>query len=451
MKTFGSLKLTVGIVVSIVAIFIIGMIVPQSQMLGQEAFLRWKSESPGTVSFLENLYLTDIHASPYLLVLWGLFFVNLTVVMCGRTPLIWSRCMTTKQPAGPETLEPYRLRAAFDGKGVETAVTVLPRFGYSVTTGEGTFRAVKNRYAPLGTILFHVSFLLLLVGGLLTFYSRFRGEAAVGVGETFTGDYTKARKPRFGSVPPVAFTVEKITPTYFNREVPVNLEVVIASRKGRGVYSINRPYRDGPLSFVIMDIDVAPLFILEDPSGKEQDSAYVKLKALQGKEDSFKMGGYTFRAVFHPDYLQEAKNGGAGSANLPEALKQLQGAQQGQGTRQIINPAFSLAAYKGDKLVARELVKPGEAIRVDGARLVFADLSYWARFYAVMEHGLFVVYAGFAMMIIALSIRLLLYRRELLGVVHGGKLLLAGQSEYYPALFEDEFLRVTKALEEASR
>jgi hypothetical protein len=447
MKIFGSLRFTVGIVAALVVIFIIGMIVPQQPMIGQEAFLRWKHGNPGLVMFLQTLSLTDIFSAPYLLVLWGLFFGNLVAVMIKRIPIIWKRSINVELPLEVLSLGSYNHSVDLEGKGLHDVSMVLPRLGYKVFREESAFCAVKNRYAPLATILFHVSFLLLLVGGVMTFYTRFRGEAAVGVGETFTGEYTKIKRPKIGSVPDVSFKVEKITPTYFNRAVPVNLEVVISSRKGQGTYSINRPYKEGSLSFVIMDIDVAPLFILQDSTGKELDSAYVKLKVLQGKEDSFTMGGYTFKTVFYPDYLADAKSGISGGGNLPEALKQLPGSLQEQGRREIVNPAFSMAVFKGDTLVAKELVRPGESIRVGDASLVFADMDYWARFYAGMEHGLFIVYAGFGLLITALSLRLLCYRRELLGVVSDGKLHLAGRAEFYPTFFADEFQKVTKALE----
>ncbi|WP_243372293.1 cytochrome c biogenesis protein ResB [Geotalea sp. SG265] len=445
-KIFGSLRFTVGIVIGLVAVFIVGLIVPQKSMIGLEAFHQWQRHSPELVSFLEALSLTDIYSAPLVLCLWGLFFLNLLVVMSHRIPLIWRRCMDINLPSSQSYLDACQHRSVIAGKGIDAALVVLRQHGYRVFQGDNTFWAVKNRYAPVGTILFHISFLLLLLGGVLTFYTSFRGEAAVATGETFTGEYTKRKLPKIGSVPATSFTVEKIVPTYFNQEVPVDLKVYISSPKGLQTCGINRPFHDGELSFVVMDIDVAPLFILKDLSGAELDSAFVKLKVLQGKEDSFKMGGYTFKTLFHTDVLAENSSQSATSAGLPEALKRA-GAQQAQvQSRQIVNPAFTIAVYDGDRLLHQELVKPGGEIVIGNKRLVFADLAYWVRLYAGMEQGLAIVYSGFGLMIIALTMRLLFYRRELWGMVCDEELHLAGRSEYFTALFTDEFQKVTAAL-----
>ena len=56
------------------------------------------------------------------------------------------------------------------------------------------------------------------------------------------------------------------------------------TRQGRRVIGINHPYTEGALSFVVKDIDIAPLFIIQDSSGKEIDGAYIKLRNLGKKE-----------------------------------------------------------------------------------------------------------------------------------------------------------------------
>jgi cytochrome c biogenesis protein ResB len=445
-KLLGSLRFTVGIVISLMAVFLVGLIVPQKAMIGLETYRQWQQHSPELVGFLEALSLTDIYTAPLVLMLWGLFFINLIIVMLVRVPVIWRRCLNVDLPEDAAFFKNFPNRTRIAGRGIDEALTVLPQQGYRVFQGQGTFWAVKNRFAPFGTLVFHLSFLLLLIGGVITFYTSFRGEAAVGAGETFTGEYTKRKLPKIGMVPATSFTVEKIEPTYFNQEVPIDLKVVISSAKGRQTCGVNRPFCDGRLSFVVMDIDVAPLFVLKDAAGSDLDSAFIKLKVLQGNEDTFNMGGYTFKTRFHTDYLAVKETSSAGKAGLPEALKRA-GVQTGQvQSRQIVNPAFSIAVYQGDKLLSQELVRPGGALMIGDKRLVFADLDYWVRFYAGTEHGLSTVYAGFGLMIFALIVRLLFYRRELWGMVEDGDLLVAGRSEYFTALFTDEFQKVTEAL-----
>jgi hypothetical protein len=68
------------------------------------------------------------------------------------------------------------------------------------------------------------------------------------------------------------------------------------------------------------------------------------------------------------------------------------------------------------------------------------------------ERGLAVIWTGFGIASLALAWRLLLYRRELIlewSRDEGGaaRVRLAGRSDYYRALFEDELARLVAALE----
>ena len=450
-KTLASLRLTILLIISLTVAFLLGLVIPQKDLFVKETFLQWKGEHPLLVSLLDRLHFTEIYTSPLILFLWGLFFINLSLVMADRIPLIWRRCWSVEPPTGSVALQNYKNYLVLEGKSLVDLAGVLKGAGYKVFPADNALVAVRNRFSPLGTILFHLSFMVLLLGGVTTFYTKFRAEADVAVGEAFSGNYTRIlKRPRIGKIPVSSFGVAEVKPTYFDRNVTVDLKVALDTVHGRKVFGINRPYRDGSLSFVINDIDMAPLFVLQDQAGKELDGAVVKLKVLGGREDSFKLSGYTFKTLFHPDYQSDRTGKQSGKAGLPQALKQFPESPEGNRDKEIVNPAFTIAVYRDNELLATGVVRPGESISFDGRRLTFSELSYWVHFYVGAERGLMIVYAGFLLMTGALVMRLWFFRREIRAVAEGETLHVAGRGEYFPTLFDDEFNKTLSVLKNIS-
>jgi cytochrome c biogenesis protein ResB len=445
LKALRSLRLTVLLIICLGSVFLLGVVVPQKRLLGVDPYEAWRAQKPVLVGVLEFLGFTDIYVSPLTLVLWALFFLNLITVMSGRIPVIWRRCMRVAVPAGIESLG--RRHVTIPGRGLEDARKTLNGMGYRFFSGGRGFLAVKNRFSPLATILFHLSFLLLLAGGVTTVYTKFRGEANVAVGETFSGNYAGMSKPKVGGVPRTVITVEEVRPVYYKGDVAVDLEVALRTGDGsRRVIGINNPYREGPVSFVIKNIDVAPLFIIRDSNGRELDGAYVKLNALAGNADYFSMAGYDFATVFYTNVLSDTLSTRDEEAALPQALKQRPSAAGARQQQEIVNPAFDLSVYRQGVLLAEETVRVGESIGFDNRTILFSGLAYWVKFYVVKEYGLGVVYTGFALITLALVVRFGFYRRDIKGVEQGEAIHIAGTAEYFSSLFDDELAKISEAL-----
>lgn len=440
------MKCTALIMVALAFMFLLGLLIPQKELMGKEAYLAWRQSQPGMVAFLDALQLMDIYASIPVLVLWGLFFLNLTIIMVDRTPTIVRRCSMPSLPTDSLSLQRGRHAGVLSGNRIQTLAATLKKHGYAVISSDVSLVAVRNRFASLATLFFHFSFFLILVGGVITFYTKFRGEADVAVGEIFNGAYTKVlQKPKISSIPACDFEVREVRPTYYNRTIATDLKVVIRDTFGERFYGINRPYRCGNLSFVVSDIDVAPFFGLKDSTGRELDGAFVKLKVLKGSEDSFKMGGYTIKVRFFTDVTRSTRETSR-DTTLPQALKQVPSMQNSdQQGREIVNPACAVDVLRGGQLVASGILKPGESLLLDGASLEFADLAYWVHFYAGSERGLSIVYAGFILMILALVVRFCFYRRELRAFVHEGATYVSGTAEYYQYLFSEQFSNICES------
>jgi cytochrome c biogenesis protein ResB len=437
-KTLSSLRFTLALILSLSVLFLLGLWIPQKSLLKRELYLQWKDGSPALVRVLDSISLTDIYTSPVMLLLWSLFFLNLILVMIKTVPAV------AKRIARPGTDVPIPEMSAFRyGQTIrvpqqftlESLGPALSRSRYRFYPGPRSFVAVKNRLSPLATILFHTSFFLVLLGGLATIYTRFSGTIDLAEGEVFRGASAQynpvPRLPKMGGIPNAEFLVERIDPTV-EQNTPTGLRVTLLDRSGaRHAAEINRPYKDDETSYVIQDLGVAPLFVLYDKKGRELDGAYVKLDVLKGKQDAFFLSGLKFTAAFFSDHAV------------------IEGVDTSR-SEELRNPVFRLHIEKNGRFAGMSTIRPGQTVAFGEYRLALKEMRYWVRLYIIKEHGLGILYAGFAVAVIALIWRLYFYRREIVGAVHedqqGRTLQVAGKAEFYPALFEDEFQEVIQRI-----
>jgi len=429
---FKSLRFTLLIISLLGAMFILGLWIPQESMVSQAMYSQWQQNSPKVVATLKALGFLKIYTSPIMLALWGFFFLNLSLVMWQRLPLIKKRiALSETSIVDPATAPGYSFRTYYhlteqhDGAAL---INSLRKHRYTVLGDGGGFYAVKNRLSPIAFGLFHISFFFILLGGLTSVYTRFGGVLEIAEGESFQGELAQyvptPGLAKIGTPPRVAFTVKSIEPQSQNG-TPTGLKVRLVD--GRGIdqlADVNRPYKDDNTTFVVDSIGVAPLFVVKDPSGKEIDGAYMKLHVMGGKEDVFSLAGFYFRVHFYPDYYLE--NGKA--------------ATRSQGFN---NPVFTIAVERQGKPVASGVVSRSGALSFLGYNLVLQQMPLWVRFSVIKEYGLSVIYAGFALASLAVIWRFLFYRREIVGSIREcdgeQRLVVAGRSEFYKSLAEDEF------------
>jgi hypothetical protein len=401
-------------------------------------YFQWQANSPRLVAFLDALQLTDIYTSPITLTLWGLFFLNLALVMWQRIPLIKNRIAISAAKitdpltaAGYPFKKTYPLQEGMDGAAV---IGLLRKRGFTIIGSGAGFYGVKNRLSPIAFGLFHLSFFLILIGGVVNIYSEFYAYLDIAEGETFLGGLEQYSQipyppslPKIGSLPHVMFTVKKIVPQV-SGFTETGLRVDLLDRKGRDhEVVINSPYVEDSTTFVLKGLGMSPLFVLKDPSGKELDGAYVRLDCLKGKTDRFAMGGFEFKVKFYPDYM--LVDGKSATRSL-----------------EFKNPVFIIAVGKDKKQIAQGTVVLHGALEFGGYRLEMRELPFWVKFVVIKEHGIPILYTGFLIASLAVIWRLIWYRREIVGKVLDeegcGTLAIAARSEFYKSLANDEFTKL---------
>jgi hypothetical protein len=433
LKYFSSLKFTIVLICLLGATFIVGLWVPQ-QHLVKDIYLQWHRNSPRLVEFLDAAGLTAIYTSPVTIALWVLFFLNLALVLWQRMPVVRHRiAISEANIIDPEKAAGYPFKACFplpadlDG---ETMLAGLRKRRYTVLGDASGFYAVQNRLAPVAFLLFHISFYLILLGGMISIYTEFIGYLDLAQGESFHGELDRynakpsVKMPAFGAPPRVSFAVTSITPSVvFNTPTSISVKLLDDKQQTHEV-GINSPYNSGATSFVFKHLGMAPHFVLKNAAGQEVDQALVRLDVLRLAPDTFDLGGYRFTATFYPDFvLEEGK--------------------RASRTREFKNPTFFIVAERDGIKVGEGLVPKNGSLEFGGNRLEMPELRYWVRFYVITQHGLPILYLGFAVACIALIWRLIFYKREIVGAVRERdgvrSLVIAGRSEYYKNLAEDEF------------
>jgi cytochrome c biogenesis protein ResB len=421
-------RLTVALLAALGALLLLGLAVPQRAVLQGERYGRWAAENPWLVTVLEGAGLTDLHHSVLAYGVWALFFANLLAAMAARTAGIVRRVrLAGAIPAPLESGFPFRATIAAPRAGaLAEARGVLARAGYAVREADGRLRAARHRWSPLATVVFHLSFVVILAGIAATTLTRFEGTIDLAVGEAFDGDlrrFASTARARFAEAPTARFAVEGVeTEVVGNVAVRVQVHLRDAQLRAQTI-EVNHPWVAGDgTSYVIKDLGVAPLLVVTDRDGKELGGGTIRLDVLGGRTDRFQLLGKRLEARFFPDWYLD----GDEDATRSPAMR---------------NPALQLAMRTDTGKVFRRTIRVGEAVEFGPYVVAFPDWRWWARLHGRSERGIALVFGGLAMGVLAVAWRLALRRRDLLVALapEGGALEVAGRADHYRALFADEF------------
>jgi hypothetical protein len=314
-------------------------------------------------------------------------------------------------------------------------VRTLQGFGYRVRRpGERTFWAVKHLTAPLGFLLFHLSFLFLCAGGTQIFYTRFVASAVLSEGQQFDGEYRSIDRHRpLGDPPELRFSLERAETRFEGRE-PVHLGAQFRFERPGGSFvrsaRVNHPARVGSTKLLVTRAGVAPVLWLQDGNGFTLDRVAVPVRTRGEQPTEIELGTELLRAYVHP--LGD---------DLPFPSR-----DELQGT------AFRLQVTRESLVVFDGPLKPGEAAELDrGDRLVLEELRYWVGVRIVSERGGGLLIFGFVCGVVGLIWRLLWYRREVAVTWDEREFRLVGRSEFFSTRFQEELRSLVSKLGESRK
>jgi hypothetical protein len=436
LRRLTSVRTTLALLCLLALLLLLNVALPQRTVLGEEQYARVTGSSgPIAEFFLETLGFGHMATSPVFLVVLALFFLNLGAVLAVRLGPTWRR--VALRPRSEEGLQAWaRMEESFseplpEDWQVGKAVQILQGFGFQVRkAGERTLWGVKHRTAPLGFLLFHLSFFLLCAAGVLIYYTRFVGVAVLSEGQQFTGSYSEIlRQPPTGRQPDVRFVLEQVD-TRLEEGRPVHLQAELLIQYSGGSTSrtsrVNHPARWGDVSLLVEQAGLAPVLWLQDPRGFTLDRLVTPARTRGGPPTEVPMVGGGVEVLIHPLASPDLFPSRDERATATMRFQVLQGGE---------------LAFNGE-------LRPGEAVELEHGRLVLEEFRYWVDIKVISERGGGLLITGFVIGILGLIWRLLWYRREVAITWDDEAFRLVGRSEYFSKRFRDELEGVFSMLRE---
>jgi hypothetical protein len=375
------------------------------------------------IAFVVGQAMPWVYTSPVAAALLAVFFLNLLAVIVSSVPSVLRRCRADEPSEVADKAKPY-VEVPVAGSPENVFQDIKKSLGRYRFASEGeVFLADRFRSGPLGTLLLYAALLLLLAGGVAVFYTRTSGEVILTEGQTFStmgGGFRRLSPPKIGDLPRMGFTIVKIRPSgggWDSKGLVADLEVFTPGGAERRSLAGGKAERISDGSLRINEIGVSPRITLMGPGGMVYEDAYVSLRVLYGEEDFYFFPATTYSAKFkfYPDYYKS---------------------KFGDGTRslEINNPVFRVQIYKSDRFIQDELMKPGDQMYIDGLSFGIGDIRLWGAFIITRQEGTPLVIAGLIIGIVGLVWSLIFHRRVIRGQLRDGKLLITGESDYFPGL-----------------
>lgn len=268
------------------------------------------------------------------------------------------------------------------GASAETVARTLRSSGYGRqrATDRGGV-AVKRGPSAIGSVVFHLGFVLLVVGIALWEgpYATFRGTATLAEGESFDGSAPKAfadvAKGSPSAVSGLRFTVDRIRPE-FHRDILLftKLEAAITdSARTTFPVRLSDPwFPDAETMVAIEDFGYAPVVRAQSAAGGAVVSVY-KLRAFPaGTKDSLTVTGmapssYRIDVEVYGDYRDRSGKPGTATFNLTDPRLRI-------GVTRVASNGTEKPLFAG------RVVRLGEPILLPDGTVTFESVSHYGVF-----------------------------------------------------------------------
>lgn len=357
-----SRSLAIGLMVALAVLMVVANLIPQQGRSSPELYALWQREAPNLSRGLTWLGLDHLYDSWWFMAL--LTFLALSIVACTTRRLY--HALFHQPPPGK--------------------------------------RVVERGLAP--SVIFHLSLILILMGGALSVRTRVNATALITEGETYQGSFQTVSNRdylRFGEQP--AFFFWRPGLEVFLKQLYVEYQPGSADLKdcwadielrenGKAVASkrvrVNQPLIYDDTSFVLEGYGYSPYFTITDPRGSVIHSYYEKLRtAGTPASDSAGTGdGFEEFRVPWSDITVRARL-------FPGA----------DGSKR---PAFQMEIFDGlGKKHYAGWVYKDKPLHLDNLSLFFTDLKYWVLLRVIRDEGARWAYIGFLTAALGLGWRLI--------------------------------------------
>lgn len=438
---FKSRKLAIVLITLIILLSIIGTRIPQESQLKPDSYNNWKTNNPGEAHIYEMLGLTDLFSSKIFLGTVLLLFINTLFCTANMLGALRRRDEKFRKKEDISRLENNTVIHASEEKNsiISILTSELRSSGFNVSQEKNLIFAEKNRFGRLGTLIFHLSILFIILSALYGTTGRMEGDMRLVEGQTLTdehGNYLYLNEgPLFNeNHQKFDITLEKFYPDYYdssNTQRGAAGKLVI--RKDGNVAATDIVYSNhfmtyGGYTFLGNVYGMAPLLILRNRDGSIISGSYIT--AFDNDKSKryvsiFDIGDTGLEGSLMVYMTSNLTSGNIATGDVQQT------------------PLMFLRISDGKNMIFDGSLGLNDAVQIGDRYLVFSDIKYWSNFYIVKDEGTNFVYAGFALITLSLTVMFFIIPKRLWVEIGGDEnrteIYIGGRADRFRSLYEEEY------------
>ncbi|MCX8007822.1 MAG: cytochrome c biogenesis protein ResB [Coriobacteriia bacterium] len=386
----GSVRLAGWLIATLAALTAMSVVVPQRMYLG-ESYQEFVRQAPRLARVLAAVGLDRIYGG------WPIALVGsalgLNLLVCTARRAMVRRTRQDEESVPPDLRE-------WVSEACEAGWSVLHAVGSSITL-------VKGRTGFRGSVLMHAGLIVIIIGGVATSLTAFRGEMVISEGQTVSDD--PASYVRVSVTPRIGPAYRGTRVTLETMDVQYRQDVVVSATarmraiepSGRSVEKdvrVNHPLDAGGKSWLLQDSGYSPRLVVR-VEGSQAIPLAVALasETPQGWKDSVVVR--TSRGDVRLEMEAVPYPVSPGDSPVGEKLR-------------VQDPRLRLVVVRGSARWQGVLAPGQMSDPVDGVTVVFEDLGLWSRFLVRGEPGRWVTYIGFWVVVLGSAWRFLVPERR---------------------------------------
>jgi cytochrome c biogenesis protein len=394
-RVIASARLAAWLIGIQLGFLVASFLIPQRGIFPDDQVDSFLGAMPGPVGWLfDALALDHVFTSALYYAAAGLLAVNLIVCTWERVAKRLGRAATRGTGAVPDTALVLAVR---DPVAVASVLASLGARATEVGEGETRYYLRRGGAGFIGSVVMHAALVLVLIGGVLTGVTTFRGEMLFTEGQArfdTPDDYLSVSQvPSVGSdFRDFAIPLKSMEFTYEDGTVVdavANLQVTDASGDREEAARVNYPLKVRGKSFLLQDAGHSVWITVTDPAGTVVLDSFVNLLNVtdRGYEDSFGLPNGELQILSRPDASQPLDE------KMTEGLR-------------ITSPIVGLSMADPDASEDPVWVVPGSAgVTVGGYTMRVNEVRVWNRFMVRADAGRHVIYLSFALIIAGTLVR----------------------------------------------
>jgi cytochrome c biogenesis protein ResB len=422
-------------------VFIVSGTLPNFSTLTEREFAELKESRPVLHWISANLQVYQLIRSPLFLILPGAIWLSTALCMIRRL-----------RREIPRSMEPSRTRNADFGAAANVTIdrplsSVVERISGILRgrrwqaeevgeNGEVHYFAQKGAQGFWGSVVFHLSMLVFLIGIIASILGRFDAEMILTEGQTFSFAEDQMLKVNgkgrlSPELPGTLVSLDRFESRFEQGKFPVDYAAHMSLMDGplsirKDTVRVNQPLKHDRWQIFLHRYGYAPRFEIRDRSEKLLFDSFVNLVFTEANQTDH------FDVPLLPLRLE--------AQFVPENGKQGEFVVSRTPTPE--NPSLRIRAIADGEPIGEQEVLLGDTASFGAYVIKFAEMRQWAWFGIVYDPGYGLIIVAFTLCVAGLAHRFVFTEKWLQVKVEAqgdaALVSLTGRSRYFPALFEKE-------------